>query len=370
MVMYQIHHYSNSNLITSLSRREVCAAGPFKGMNMANDSTQRTQGSLLPISGADQEQPGKRRLPPDYFPDDTAIICGRGKACTASAGNTRLKDIVLAHIDQYSRATNKTDKTKTVNAILDAVQGDFKDQGMFVRKHNEEWWEVEDTIAREKVGCMIRDILHTKYRSSSKAKFEKKKRRKSLLAVDEAKAIYDAADLIPPSAIGLGSVSSPMMPSLISGGRFTLRSAPNLPQRSHTRPRPGDSQSNTSPVRHVPIPESIVPQDRQIMFGSDSTLMTRIQRTPQSPESPPHFRNIGKAAKRQRTGEKVGTTIPEPEKQSSIWVTQKDGDSPESTGWVVEKTGGSRHQAQAAAAKSDVQADEELPDDLSGIFDD
>lgn len=193
-------------------------------MNADSDSAKRPRRSQTTSveSRADPELTGKRRLPVEYVPDSTTIICGRGKACTASPGNIRLKKIVTEHIEQYSLAEKKAEKTKTVDSIIDAVQGQGKDQGMFVRRQNGTWWEVEDSFAREKVGSMIRDILYTQYRSSSRAKFQKKKRQKSQTAISKAKATNEAASKRPQRDVGGGDTYSPMIPSRISSGLFTL----------------------------------------------------------------------------------------------------------------------------------------------------
>ena len=330
-------------------------------MNLAHDSDQQCRASPQVSSKDDQEMPGKRRLPADYSPDDTAIICGRGKACTASAGNRRLKDIVKAHIEQYSRATHKTDKTKTVNSILDTVRGVHKDQGMFVRKHEDGWWEVEDTIAREKVGCMIRDILHTQYRSSSKAKFEKKKRRKSLSDLDQTKAIYDEADLLPPRALCLGSTPSPTIPSLISSRLFTLSSFSGL-------------SSFTAP-EHQPVPQMIDSQDRQIVNTQQSAMMELLKKSSDvtiSTESLHHLRFIdrqdaqGQGTSHFKRGALGG-------KFSSTGVSEKDDSSPDSTGWGIGRNRGHVQQAKTEVDSGNgatSHAEEGLPDDLSGIFDD
>lgn len=73
-------------------------------------------------------------------------------------------------------AATKTAKSKIVNKILAAVKEENPEEGIFVKQvEPDSWWEVEDAIAREKVGCIIRDCLHLQYRSSTKAKLRKRK---------------------------------------------------------------------------------------------------------------------------------------------------------------------------------------------------
>jgi hypothetical protein len=73
-------------------------------------------------------------------------------------------------------AKDKAEKSAIVSAIVNCVRETSPD-GAFVKEEdkNGEWWEVDDSFAREKIGCIFRDILHTQYRSSTKAKQARKK---------------------------------------------------------------------------------------------------------------------------------------------------------------------------------------------------
>lgn len=311
---------------------------------------------------------GKRQLPSDYLPDETAIICGRGKACTASPGNTRLKSIVQRHIEQYAQAKNKADKTKTVNSILEEVQQGGNDRGMFVRNHNGEWWEVEDSIAREKVGCMIRDILHMRYRSSSKAKFEKKKQKKSEMAIIEANAIYNAADQTPPrSAINRLADSSTTFPAFTSGGLFSMGT---LSKGAHGGNFP-ISINNEQPrylpdTKHREIPRSI--------DIHDSMLTGRVQRLGESgakiasvDQSLRHSSKVAlsKGAARSKKSKSNDDSLKLLAAQRNDSALNTDDSSPDSTSWGM---GISRGYLQLAQSVVDGATDD-LPDDISGIFD-
>ena len=52
--------------------------------------------------------------------------------------------------------------------------------GGFVKKFGDRWYEVGDAACREKIGQCIRDQLHTKYKSSTKAKKPRRKQLKEL----------------------------------------------------------------------------------------------------------------------------------------------------------------------------------------------
>lgn len=51
-------------------------------------------------------------------------------------------------------------------------------EGNFCRFQKGCWYEVGDSIAREKVGAMLRDFLHTQYRSSTKSKIARRRERR------------------------------------------------------------------------------------------------------------------------------------------------------------------------------------------------
>ena len=120
-----------------------------------------------------------KQLPSDYVPGKYSVLCGRGKACSRSTGNRRLKSLVDSNLKPYSGALNKIQKTKIVSTIMALVK-EAAPEGPFVKREtNGVWWEVDDAFAREKIGCMFRDTLHTKYRSSTKAKKARKNARNS-----------------------------------------------------------------------------------------------------------------------------------------------------------------------------------------------
>jgi hypothetical protein len=59
---------------------------------------------------------------------------------------------------------------------MDAIKKGCPDEEpSFLKKEDGVWYEVDDAYAREKIGCVFRDQLFTKYRSSTKAKLARKK---------------------------------------------------------------------------------------------------------------------------------------------------------------------------------------------------
>lgn len=111
-----------------------------------------------------------RRLPSDYTPSETDVVCARGKAYWEHTGNRRYRHLIQKATERYSSSTNnKLEKTLIVSEIVNAVHSV---RGKFIKKEGKggPWVEVDEVFAREKVGQSLRDGLSTKYRSATKAK--------------------------------------------------------------------------------------------------------------------------------------------------------------------------------------------------------
>ena len=74
---------------------------------------------------------------------------------------------------RYGASQGKLSKSIIVSAIIDTIRR-FTPQGGFVKPAGRQWIEIGNKNAREKVSQALRDQLHSQYRSSAKAKREKK----------------------------------------------------------------------------------------------------------------------------------------------------------------------------------------------------
>ena len=152
----------NETLEGSESPRETIAARP----SQMNKKRCLDSSTLLPI---------------DFCPNNYTVICGRGKACANAIGNRRLKVLASLFITKYSNARNKEEKTLIVSKIMEMIEDACPDErGTFVKHSNGRWYVVDDSLAREKIGSALRELLFPKYKSSSKSKQIARKRRKSL----------------------------------------------------------------------------------------------------------------------------------------------------------------------------------------------
>lgn len=116
------------------------------------------------------------KLPDKWAPSCFDVICGRGSIAQQHEGNKRLKMVVQSRLAEYNASRCKFQKSKLVSSIVETIQRASRDGG-FVKFVDDGWVRVNDRHCREKVGQMFRDALHTKYKSSTKAKSKLRRQR-------------------------------------------------------------------------------------------------------------------------------------------------------------------------------------------------
>ena len=121
------------------------------------------------------------------------MIIGRGRSFHDAAGSQRLRVIATSFLPEYTKATTKQDKTVIVSRIVDMVRVACPKNAAFIKLINGRWWSLNEFRAREKVGYVLRDLLHDKYRSSSKAKVAKRRVQRQEKKQASAAAIAAAA---------------------------------------------------------------------------------------------------------------------------------------------------------------------------------
>lgn len=116
---------------------------------------------------------GSCSLPLEFVPGPNDVVCARGKSYWDHEGNRRYRDLISAATQKYSTTTNKLDKTLIVSEIVDVIH---KKKGRFVKKEKKggPWMVVDDIFTREKVSQSLRDGLHDRYKSSTKAKKQRR----------------------------------------------------------------------------------------------------------------------------------------------------------------------------------------------------
>jgi hypothetical protein len=131
---------------------------------LLQDNSERTTTSELSVSSG---KTWRSQLGVDFQPSEYSVICGRGKASYAHAGNHRLRMLTSMFVEKYSATDCKRHKSTIASDIVAMTR---ESGGRFCKYAQGAWFEVGDHFAREKVSAMFRDMLHTQYRSSAKAK--------------------------------------------------------------------------------------------------------------------------------------------------------------------------------------------------------
>jgi hypothetical protein len=126
--------------------------------------SERTHASKLIASSP---RTWRLQLGVDFQPSHSSVICGRGKASYDHPGNRRLRMLASTFVEDYSQAGRELAKSAIVANIVAVIR---QGGGRFFKHEKGAWFEVGDYYARVKVSALFRDMLHSRYRSSSKAR--------------------------------------------------------------------------------------------------------------------------------------------------------------------------------------------------------
>lgn len=125
---------------------------------------------------------GMQELPEGFRPGPCDVICARGSAAQNHPGNMRFNEVVAQHLPRYSKATSRAEKSVVVSTIVDAIRDNASPEGGFVKQKNGRWYHAGEQVARDRVGQRMRDLLHSKYSSSSMVKKRRRRDNESNLA--------------------------------------------------------------------------------------------------------------------------------------------------------------------------------------------
>lgn len=114
-------------------------------------------------------------LPINYVPSDMDIICQKGRTAFNHIGNQHFRETVGLHLESYKNAPTKFSKSIIVNKIVDLTRQNCTRGFVRFNKDTNCWYEIGDTLAREKVGFTIRDELRKKDPVFMKAQRTKKR---------------------------------------------------------------------------------------------------------------------------------------------------------------------------------------------------
>lgn len=115
-------------------------------------------------------------LPSDFEPEETDVICQRGKDSFDHVGNKLFRELIEKHISSYLEAGSRHEKSTIVSKIYDHIRHNARKPSTgFVRKDllTRRWFVVNEKEARDKVGQALRDAIKIIRSTSSKSKSEK-----------------------------------------------------------------------------------------------------------------------------------------------------------------------------------------------------
>jgi hypothetical protein len=146
------------------------------------DHSEFSSSFFVSTNTAAAERNEQEMLPAGFSPHEHSVVCGRGKRCINAPGNQRLKIITRKFLQKYAHTKCKKSKAVIVADIIDLVRSECPNgrREAFVRFHQNTWFEVDELGARQKVTTVMRDGLHTMYKSSSKSKVALRRTQKVL----------------------------------------------------------------------------------------------------------------------------------------------------------------------------------------------
>jgi hypothetical protein len=139
-------------------------------------NNKRTSASELSAYGSKTAGKSQPAAEVDFQPSDYSVVCGRGNETSNHPGNRRFRLLTSMFIERYAQAENsKAAKSAIVSEIITMIR---QVDGTFCKYKSGVWFEVGERYAREKVTALLRDLLHTQYRSSNKAKSARRSARR------------------------------------------------------------------------------------------------------------------------------------------------------------------------------------------------
>jgi hypothetical protein len=109
--------------------------------------------------------------PEDFTPLREDIICGRGCAYSTRPGNRMFSAIVQEHLEEYTNAPSRLDKTMVVAVVLNKI---LETGARFVKKEKGKtknmWCQMTREEAHHKTGHAIRDTIRQMEKSTTIAK--------------------------------------------------------------------------------------------------------------------------------------------------------------------------------------------------------
>lgn len=120
-----------------------------------------------------KDEGGKDLLLESFSPRQFDVIWSRGRQVKGHPGNIFFQSLIEKAASRYGSARGKLAKSRIVSEIIDTVHKKSPNGG-FVNNFGGQWFRVGGLMTRERVTQMLRDQLHSQYRSSASSKRRRK----------------------------------------------------------------------------------------------------------------------------------------------------------------------------------------------------
>ena len=103
----------------------------------------------------------------EFVPSDQHILCGRGHLFGRHPANQKFNEIIRHYVRNYKESTSRHEKTEIFRTVL----AETYDSGLsFMKLDNttQQWHQLANIEAQQKIGHALRDKLRTSNRSNPK----------------------------------------------------------------------------------------------------------------------------------------------------------------------------------------------------------
>lgn len=140
-----------------------------------NEESSHSAASAEEVSMSSTKSKQCKLLSLDFMPSPYTVVLGKGNTPRNVVGNRRLRILASVAGNKYARCKSRKEKSNVITELFKTVQTACP-TAAFVKFQDGRWWEVDDDVAREKIGYILRDLLHDRYKSSSKSKTANRRR--------------------------------------------------------------------------------------------------------------------------------------------------------------------------------------------------
>lgn len=156
--------------------------------SLAEDSSLSSESDVSTV-GPKRRHSGQI-LPLDFAPSAYTVIIGKGKKLSSHVGNKRLRVLATSMLPRYSEANSRKEKSEVISELVETVVRATSPNGggAFVKVQEGRYWQVDESVAREKCGYVLRDLLAHRYKSSSQSKTA---RRRQMIEEERVKSNAD-----------------------------------------------------------------------------------------------------------------------------------------------------------------------------------